>query len=229
MRERQQTDEPAHEHETPLAPFARSIGRTRFVVMFAVVAVLLVSISLFLLGTWLALVQIWHVAMQALTGQIDSTQLTVEFLQIVSVMLKAVIFYIVGVGFYSLFIAPLNVTAALGVETFTDLESKVISVIVVIMAVTFLEHFILWENAQEILSFGIALALLIGVLTAFQFVGHRVRRDLPRSHIEAQVVAQHRLFEEDQEKQDVRDTPDGLELDEQSRAKLVEHQRTGRS
>ena len=45
---------------------------------------------------------------------------------------------VIGVGLYSLFIAPLNLTVSLGVETLSDLESKVLSVVVVIMAVTFL-------------------------------------------------------------------------------------------
>jgi uncharacterized membrane protein YqhA len=175
------------------------------VVLLAVVAVLLVSVALFLLGTGLALVRVWDLGGEVLRGQFDSTETMIDLLEIVSIMLKAVIFYIIGVGFYSLFITPLNVTAALGVETFTDLEAKVISVIVVIMAVTFLEHFILWQNAQEVLYFGLALALVIGVLSAFQLVGHRTREGQARSEFQAQVRAQKHLFEEDQEKQDVRD------------------------
>ncbi len=139
---------------TPTGPFARAIGRTRFVVLVAVASVLLVAMTLFILGAWMALGGIWREIQAVAGGRVNSTDLTVEFLEIVSVMLKAVVFYLIGVGLYSLFIAPLNVTAALGVETLNDLEAKVVSVIVVIMGVTFLEHFIRWENPNEILMFG---------------------------------------------------------------------------
>ena len=134
---------------TPLSPLARTIGRSRFVVMIAVAAVMMVALSLFLLGAILAALSVWDAWKGVFEGRIGSTDLTVEFLEVVSVMLKAVVFYIIGVGLYSLFMAPLNPTVALGVETLNDLESKVISVVIVILAVTFLEHFIRWERPVE--------------------------------------------------------------------------------
>ncbi|MFC6749418.1 YqhA family protein [Deinococcus aquaticus] len=137
------------------------IGRTRFVVLIAVIAVLLVSFSLFLQGTLLALHTIygsWH---DTFTQGIASQQgsIAVEFLEIVSTMLKAVVFYLIGVGLYSLFITPLNLTSALGVESLADLEQKVVSVIIVILGVTFLEHFVRWEKPLDTLYFAGSLAL----------------------------------------------------------------------
>lgn len=151
---------PKGEH-TKREYFSEMIGRTRFVVLIAVIAVLLVAFSLFLQGTLLALTTIYETWRGTFTEGIGSQSgtLAVEFLEVVSTMLKAVVFYIIGVGLYSLFIRPLNLTSALGVESLSDLEQKVVSVVIVILGVTFLEHFIRWEDPQETLYFAGSLAL----------------------------------------------------------------------
>ena len=193
---------------TPPAPLSRLLGRTRYVVLIAVVAVIIVALSLFVLGAVQAVVAVWHAWAGLLNPGTNSTDLTVEFLEIVSVMLKAVVFYIIGLGLYSLFIAPLNLTVALGVQTLNDLESKVISVVLVIMAVTFLEHFILWEKPDEILWFAGALALVAVPLVAFQVYSHWAKRDeVPHDNGEQQ-RAQQQLFAEDHEEK-VLDTQHG--------------------
>ncbi len=184
---------------TAAEPFSRAIGRSRFVVIVAVIAVMLVAISFFLLGALQAVIAVWNAWSGVLRGDFGGSDLTIEFLEIVSVMLKAVVFYIIGVGLYSLFIAPLNLTISLGVETLNDLENKVISVVVVIMAITFLEHFITWQNPLETLQFGAALALVVASLVFFQLYSHRAKEDQQRHHQGAQARAQREMFTEERE------------------------------
>lgn len=186
--------------DEPWQPLAHVIGRSRYVVLLAALAVMLVAVSLFLLGTYLAVVNTWDAWINVIDGNVDSTELTVVFLEIVSVMLKAVVFYIVGIGFYSLFIAPLNLPVALGVETLNDLETKVISVVIVIMAVTFLEHFILWEDALNMLQHGATLALVVASLVLFQFYNHRAKEDQADRNAPSQ--AKRELFDGNQEEQE---------------------------
>ena len=181
------------------APLAELIGRTRYVVLVAVAGVLLIAMALFVLGAGLAVDSVWKAAQAALRGDLASTDLTVQFLEVVSMMLKAVIFYVIGVGLYSLFVAPLNVTTALGIETFNDLEIKIVSVIIVIMAVTFLEHFILWQQPVETLMFGAGLAIVVAALVFFANHSHRARQDLQREEGLRRARAQQGLFEDDQE------------------------------
>ena len=176
------------------------IGRSRLIVVLAVLAVLLSAFSLFLLGAWLALSTVWTTWRDVIGGDVGSTDVLIRFLEIVTVMLKAVFFYLIGVGFYSLFIAPLNVTVALGVESLNDLESKIISVIVVIMAVDFLERFIRSDGVEIVYSAG-SLAVVVAALVFFKIYtnreGHeaRMRRD--------QDLARLEMFERAHEKQDV--------------------------
>jgi len=176
---------------------AHLIGRSRVVVVVAVVAVMLAAFSLFILGAWLALTIIWHAWAEVFRGQIDGADLIVRFLEIVTVMLKAVFFYLIGVGFYSLFISPLNVTVALGVETLNDLETKIISVIIVIMAVDFLETFIAFESPVAVLQGAGALALAVGALVLFKIFTNR--EGLEARTRREQDAAKHELFEQDHE------------------------------
>jgi len=185
---------PSTVSSAPTAPLARWVGRTRFVVLLAVVAVLLLAVCFFLLATWLAALGIWHAFDDAARGELDATKVTAEFLEVISAMLKAVVFYLVGVGLYSLFIGPLNLTTALGVETLADLERKVASIIILILAVTLLEHFIQWEDGAETLRFGATLALAVAALVAFQFVSLRADRDLYTPGPEVQARAQRELY-----------------------------------
>lgn len=187
-------------HDTP---FARIIGRSRLVVLVAVVAVLLSAFSLFLLGAYLAAQNIWNAWGGVLQGHTEATDLTIRFLEIVTVMLKAVFFYLIGVGLYSLFISPLNVTVALGVETLNDLETKVISVVIVIMGVHFLEHFIQWSDPLITLQHAASLALVVAALVFFKIFAHREAKETKRHRPEAVDQARREMFEHSHEQHDI--------------------------
>jgi uncharacterized membrane protein YqhA len=199
-------------HPSPAAPLAEPIGKTRYIVLVAVVSVILVSVTLFVMGAGLAVKGIWHAASSLTRGEGATTTITVDLLEVVSVMLKAVVFYLIGVGFYSLFIAPLNLTAALGIRSFNDLEIKVVSVVIVIMAVTFLEHFIRWDQAVETLLYGLSLGVVVGALVFFQMHTHRAAREDEHDDALTRSEAQRELFHEDHEEREVRPEQELAEL-----------------
>lgn len=200
------TDPQEHPQETapvPLAPLGRIISQTRFIVLIAVLAVMLVAVSLFLLGSWQAVIGLKSAWSAALSGDMSTKSLTVSFLETVTIMLKAVVFYLIGVGLYSLFIAPLNITVAMGIESLTDLESKVISVIIVILATTFLEHFILWEEPLQTLQFAGSLALVVVSLVFFEHMTYRTNKSNDGGKPDAQVKARREMFHTEHEHQEV--------------------------
>jgi uncharacterized membrane protein YqhA len=119
-------------------------------------------------------------------------------------MLEAVVFYLVGVGLYSLFISPLNVAVALGIESLTDLESKVLSVIIVIMGATFLQHFVLWRDSLGTMEFGASLAVVVVALVALQWLGHRATEIQKSYSLRTQNRAQHEMFHESMEQHEVK-------------------------
>jgi uncharacterized membrane protein YqhA len=196
-------------------PLAWLIGRSRLIVVVAVLAVLLSAFSLFLMGAWLSVSTVWETWLDVAVGDVSSTDMIIRFLEIVTVMLKAVFFYLIGVGFYSLFISPLNVTVALGVETLNDLESKIISVIVVIMAVDFLELYIA-GGGLDVLYNAAALGIVVAALVFFKIFANRESLEVRRRR--DQDLARVEMFERAHEKQDVRRTTE-LAKDRQKPAK----------
>jgi uncharacterized membrane protein YqhA len=164
--------------------------------------------SLFILGAGMAVQGVWHAFNALVTGQEATSTITVNLLEVVTVLLKAVVFYLIGVGFYSLFISPLNVAAALGIASFNELEIKVVSVIVVIMGITFLEHFIRWEQAVETLLFGMSLAVVVAALVFFQSHSHREAVEDQHEQALMRMRAQRQMFHHDEEERVVR--PDEL-------------------
>lgn len=194
---------PRDESPPRVALLARLIGRSRLVVMIAVVAVMVAAVSLFLLGAVLAAETVWGAWVEVFQGEVSSTALTVRFLEIVTIMLKAVFFYLIGVGLYSLFIAPLNLTVALGVETLSDLEAKIISVVVVILAVTFMDRYIREHGAPELMWSAGAMAIAIVALVLFQWQVHRASVHHKGHGPEVMDHAKVDLFEHSHEEQDL--------------------------
>ncbi|WP_161884347.1 YqhA family protein [Deinococcus alpinitundrae] len=191
-------------NDHPPTPFSRIIGRSRYIVLLAVISVLLVAVALFLIGVVQAGTGIWSAIRTVIGGglaaeKVDATVLTISFLEIVGTMLKAVVFYIIGVGLYSLFIAPLNLSVSLGVETLNDLEDKIISVVIVILAVTFLEHFVRWDAPLATLQYGGALALVVSALVFFQRHSHQAKTAQQEKAPDITARAKQQLFEEDNE------------------------------
>ncbi len=185
--------------------FGRAIGRTRYVVIIPVLAVILLSMSLFLLGAFSAaqlIVKAWSTVLA--NGDSNETELVVETLSIIGVMLRAVIFYIIGVGLYSLFITPLNLTVALGMETLTDLESKVISVVVVILSVKFLQQFVQWNDPQGIMYYGLTMAGVIAALVFFQSNSQRGKEFQKEHSPNVQKQAQKEMFQENKEQREIK-------------------------
>src|SRR5690606_2495273 len=182
---------------------AKTIGRSRLIVIVAVIAVLLAAFSLFLLGAIIAFKTVIEAWYGVFAETIGPTDLTVRFLEIVSVMLKAVVFYLIGVGFYSLFISPLNLTIAMGIETLNDLETKIISVVIVIMAVHFLQRFIQHDETMDLLMMAGALALATLALVYFKTHAYREAKETKDERTQAQQHARKEMFRESHEEHDV--------------------------
>ena len=194
-----------NEHSPFFEALNHILGRSRFLVFVAVLSVILTAFSLFLIGAIQAINALLKTWTLVLHGQFSSHGISMSSnLNIVSTMLEAVVFYLVGVGLYSLFISPLNVAVALGIESLTDLESKVVSVIIVIMGATFLQHFVLWKDPVQILEFGASMAVVVLSLIAFQWLGHRASEIQKSYSLKAQSRAQHEMFHEAVEQHEVK-------------------------
>src|SRR5215203_5798642 len=85
-----------------------------------------------------------------LNGVSKGDAVTVSFIQLMDTYLIATVFYIFTVAIYELFIGDLDLPAWLVIHNLDELKSKLTSLIVLVIAITFLEHFIGWQDAQTI-------------------------------------------------------------------------------
>lgn len=95
----------------------------------------------------------------AMEGHIGD-EIGINMIAVVDAFLLGTILYIFAVGLYELFIGELKVPAWLVIRSLDDLKAKLQSVIIMIMAVLFLEHLAEWQNPLETLMFGAAVSIV---------------------------------------------------------------------
>jgi uncharacterized membrane protein YqhA len=79
----------------------------------------------------------------------------------------------VTISLYELFIGEINVPEWMLAHNLDELKGKLSSMIVLVMAVKFLEMFMEAENANELLPRAIAVTLVSSVLIAFGYFGKK--------------------------------------------------------
>lgn len=91
----------------------------------------------------------------------------VQMIAVLDSFLLAVVLYIFSVALYELFIGPLQVPEWLVIKNLDGLKVKLTSVIIMVMAVTFVEHLVRWEQPRETLMFAGAVGIVLLALIFF--------------------------------------------------------------
>lgn len=147
---------------------ARVLSATRYVVLLGVIACALGALLCFI-G---ALAQLALVATQAFSGLDTAAEiktLTVGEIFLADVSLIATALFLVAVGLYELFISKIDFPVGVTVASLDDLKDKLLGVIVVALAVSFLAQITTWDGKTDLLSYGLSVALVILALGAFTF------------------------------------------------------------
>jgi uncharacterized membrane protein YqhA len=94
----------------------------------------------------------------------------VEVLTAVDAILLGTVLLVIGYGLYELFIdADLDVPQWLRVYDLDDLKSKLIGVVVAIVAVVFVGVFVDSNRASDVISYGVGAGALVVGLAIFAF------------------------------------------------------------
>jgi len=94
----------------------------------------------------------------------DTTVLSAKLISVMDIHLLSVVLYIFAVGLYELFVGKLEVFPWLKIENIDQLKSKLASVIVLILAITFTKKVVEWKNPLDTLLFGLAISAIIATL-----------------------------------------------------------------
>jgi uncharacterized membrane protein YqhA len=136
-------------------------------ILLAVGASLVASAVAFLWGVWKTI----QVIAKMITSLGEDPLTAVSLIALMDKFLIAVGLYIFAVGMYELFIGELSMPAWLTVHNLHEIKSRLSSIIILLMAIVFLEHMVEWNDPQGTLFFAIAVALVTAALIAFSYFG----------------------------------------------------------
>ena len=143
------------------------LERGKYVILLAVVSTFLASVATFIWGTVRMITNVVSLIAGLITH--EGGHSGVQMIASLDSILLAIVLYIFSVAIYELFFGKINVPDWLVIENLDGLKEKLASVIILILAVTFLEHLVEWKDAKETLMFGVSIA---AVLIALVFYMH---------------------------------------------------------
>lgn len=142
------------------------VGLTRYSVFVPALASMIGAILLMAQGSIAVLRAVW-IAIVEQTALKDSI---VEVLTAVDAILLGTVLLVIGYGLYELFVdTNIKVPAWLQVHDLDDLKSKLIGVVVAIIAVVFVGVLVDSNRAADVVSYGVGAGALVLGLAAFAF------------------------------------------------------------
>ena len=145
------------------------LEKSRYLVLLAVFSTLLASAATFMWGVYkngVVLVEL------IITGG-KNAAMTISLIELMDKFLIAVGLYIFAIGMYELFINDLDVPAWLTVHDLHGIKSRLSSIVILVMAIVFLERLVSWQDPQGTLFFAIGIALMTAALIAFGWYGEK--------------------------------------------------------
>jgi uncharacterized membrane protein YqhA len=114
--------------------------------------------------------EILKVVYNAVSSEYGLKETIVEVLTAVDAILLGTVLLVIGYGLYELFIdAEIEVPQWLRVRDLDDLKSKLIGVVVAILAVVFVGVFVDSNRSDDVISYGVGAGALVVGLAIFAF------------------------------------------------------------
>jgi uncharacterized membrane protein YqhA len=140
------------------------LGLTRYAVIVPAIASIIGALLLMAQGS----VEMVVVVYESITTHAYLKDTIVDVLTAVDAILLGTVLLVIGYGLYELFVDPeLTVPDWLQVRDLDDLKSKLIGVVVAIIAVVFVGVFVDANRADEVLAYGIGAGALVAGLAVF--------------------------------------------------------------
>jgi len=149
----------------------RVLNSSRFLVLAAVLGSLAGAAALFVYGLVDTVVVIGRTIATGEVSTVGAKQLMLYFIEVFDLFLLGTVMLIMAISLYELFFdSDLKLPARLEIHTFEDLKSNLVTVVVVVMAVTFLGQIVSWNGEAELFSFGLVVALVIAALNFYLWI-----------------------------------------------------------
>ena len=144
----------------------RLLGLTRYAVVIPALASILGALLLMAQGSFAMVLAV----IDSIESQYGLKETIVEVLTAIDAILLGTVLLVIGYGLYELFIdTDIDVPMWLRVEDLDDLKSKLIGVVVAIIAVVFVGVFVDSNRADDVIAYGVGAGALVGGLALFAF------------------------------------------------------------
>jgi uncharacterized membrane protein YqhA len=140
---------------------ARLIGNLRYVVIVAVVGIALQAIATFGWAVWITGDFVYDLLSSSAWRQDDTI---VELLQVLDLYLIGTVLIITAVGLYELFIGDVHLPEWLVIRNLSDLKTKIVEVIVLVIGIKFVEKLVTVKDPIDVLWYGLGSAAVMAVL-----------------------------------------------------------------
>jgi uncharacterized membrane protein YqhA len=145
------------------------LDKSRYLTIIGVLGLLAAAIAAFVWGT---IQTVQTIVLIAQTMGADQS-ITVALLEIVDSFLIATTLLIFSVGLYELFIGDIPMPEWMVIHNLDGLKAKLSNMIIMVMAVKFVEKLVDVKSYSDLLYFGGAVTLVSAALIAFGYFGHK--------------------------------------------------------
>jgi uncharacterized membrane protein YqhA len=145
------------------------VEKSRYLALIGVIGLLIAGVAAFGWGLYKTGLLVYEMA----TGSSAGTSVIVDLVKIVDYFLIATTLLIFAASLYELFITEINVPDWMIAHNLYELKSKLSSMIVLVLAVKFLEEVFIGRDAMDLMWNGIAIAVVAVVLIAFSYFGKK--------------------------------------------------------
>jgi uncharacterized membrane protein YqhA len=154
------------------------LASSRFFILIAVISSFVASAAAMIFGGLATSRIVWGAFQTGDFSEQGAKLLSVELITMIDLFLLGTVMYIVAVGLYELFIDEgLPMPAWLRITTLDDLKERLLGVVAVLLAVTFLGSAVTWNGSSDILALGIAVGVVLAVVSATIAVLSRRRHE----------------------------------------------------
>ena len=144
----------------------RLLGSTRHFILVAVVGSFIASAAALVYGGVATVAIAVRTFAQPDFSGTGAKLLAVDLLTMTDLFLLGTVLYIVSVGLYELFVDDrLPMPGWLRITTLDDLTERLLGLVTVLLAVTFVGSAVTWAGGTDIVALGVAIASVVGVVT----------------------------------------------------------------
>ena len=137
------------------------VGNLRYLVIVAVVGIAIQAIATFGWAAWITIDFVYDLLTTSAWQQDDTI---VELLQVLDLYLIGTVLLITAIGLYELFVGSVQIPDWLVIRTLSDLKTKIVEVIVLVIGIKFVEKLVTAKEPIDVLWYGLGSAAVMAVL-----------------------------------------------------------------